>query len=384
MDIEEQHEGFDGKLWQVHKFGGTSVADAACFLKVATIIEEQIGIVHDPSGFNNKNEIPSSSSPSPFWNLAIVVSAMGGKPKTTDLLLDSVTAAASRDDEKVESCLKFIQDKHYKCLDTLFFNVVHANVTTSSAETMEMVQSLKDIIAKDLNDIRDILKTVALMKWQAKRISELVSGYGETWSSQILCTLLSKREEARRAEHGKTGGDNFDYQGDNDSDYGAIYNEGNEGQGNHYFRYIDARRIITIDEDAIKDGAVCWELSMDKLKNVYQEESIATFGLGQQNGTMHFVITGYIASNTHAVATTLQRDGSDYSAAIMGRLLESTQIAIWTDVDGVLSADPRRVPHSYVLPEVSFNEAMELAYFGAKVIHPKVFPFLFPFSGFEF
>jgi len=86
---------------------------------------------------------------------------------------------------------------------------------------------------------------------------------------------------------------------------------------------------------------------------------------------MHFVITGYVASNTEGVATTLQRDGSDYSAAIMGRLLQSKSITIWTDVDGILSADPRRVPDSYILPEVSYNEAMELAYFGAKVIHPK-------------
>jgi aspartokinase/homoserine dehydrogenase 1 len=83
------------------------------------------------------------------------------------------------------------------------------------------------------------------------------------------------------------------------------------------------------------------------------------------------VITGYVASNTQGVATTLQRDGSDYSAAIMGRLLQSNNITIWTDVDGVLSADPRRVLEAHVIPEVSYNEAMELAYFGAKVIHPK-------------
>ena len=71
------------------------------------------------------------------------------------------------------------------------------------------------------------------------------------------------------------------------------------------------------------------------------------------------------------VATTLGRDGSDYSASIFGNLLSATSVTIWTDVDGVLSADPRRVPNSLVLPEVSFSEAMELAYFGAKVIHPK-------------
>ena len=111
------------------------------------------------------------------------------------------------------------------------------------------------------------------------------------------------------------------------------------------------------------------------MKQVYKEEHAIVFQnktvRQQQNCYMHFVITGYVASNTDGVATTLQRDGSDYSAAIMGRLLESTNITIWTDVDGVLSADPRRVPDSYILPEVSYTEVMELTYFGAKVIHPK-------------
>jgi len=117
------------------------------------------------------------------------------------------------------------------------------------------------------------------------------------------------------------------------------------------------------------------------LKTVYKEEMSATFsGDIQPDQKMHFVITGYVASNTDGVATTLQRDGSDFSAAIMGRLLESSAVTIWTDVDGVLSADPRRVPDSYVLPEVSYNEAMELAYFGAKVIHPNTMQ---PAIGFE-
>jgi bifunctional aspartokinase / homoserine dehydrogenase 1 len=86
---------------------------------------------------------------------------------------------------------------------------------------------------------------------------------------------------------------------------------------------------------------------------------------------LHFVKTGYVACNTNCVATTLQRDGSDYSAAKMGRLLQSQAITIWTDVDGVLSADPRRVPLAQVLGELSYDEAMDLAYFGAEVIHPK-------------
>ncbi|CAN0043576.1 unnamed protein product, partial [Sphacelaria rigidula] len=83
------------------------------------------------------------------------------------------------------------------------------------------------------------------------------------------------------------------------------------------------------------------------------------------------VITGFIASTKKGVATTLRRDGSDYSASIFGKLLGAEAVNIWTDVDGVLSADPRKVPEAKVLSEVSFNEAMELAFFGAKVIHPK-------------
>lgn len=124
---------------------------------------------------------------------------------------------------------------------------------------------------------------------------------------------------------------------------------------------------ITIDEDAIKDGAVCYDISFDKLSKIYSDE----INRCPPGRTLHFVVTGYVASNTVGVATTLQRDGSDYSAAIMGKLLQSRSITIWTDVDGVLSADPRRVPNSFVIPEVSYDEAMELSFFGAKVIHPK-------------
>ena len=63
----------------------------------------------------------------------------------------------------------------------------------------------------------------------------------------------------------------------------------------------------------------------------------------------------------------LKRDGSDFSASIFGKLLKASDISIWTDVDGVLSADPRRVPEAQVLSELSYSEAVELAYFGAKV-----------------
>jgi aspartokinase/homoserine dehydrogenase 1 len=83
------------------------------------------------------------------------------------------------------------------------------------------------------------------------------------------------------------------------------------------------------------------------------------------------VVTGFIATDTHGLQTTLGRNGSDFSASIFGALLDAAEIVIWTDVDGVLSADPRLVPEAQVIGALSYSEAMELAYFGAKVIHPQ-------------
>ena len=82
------------------------------------------------------------------------------------------------------------------------------------------------------------------------------------------------------------------------------------------------------------------------------------------------VMGGFIGANEHGVTTTLGRGGSDYSAAIFGACLGVGEIQIWTDVDGMLTADPRVVSSPVLVPELSFNEASELAYFGAKVLHP--------------
>ena len=83
------------------------------------------------------------------------------------------------------------------------------------------------------------------------------------------------------------------------------------------------------------------------------------------------VVTGFIGATEDGVLTTLGRGGSDYSATILGAALDADEIIIWTDVDGVLTADPRLVPEARTIPEISYREATELAYFGAKVLHPK-------------
>ena len=82
------------------------------------------------------------------------------------------------------------------------------------------------------------------------------------------------------------------------------------------------------------------------------------------------VLGGFIGSTGDGVTTTLGRGGSDYSAAIFGACLDVSEIQIWTDVDGMLTADPRVVPQPRLVPQLSFAEASELAYFGAKVLHP--------------
>ncbi|HXR33227.1 MAG TPA: aspartate kinase [Verrucomicrobiae bacterium] len=83
------------------------------------------------------------------------------------------------------------------------------------------------------------------------------------------------------------------------------------------------------------------------------------------------IVTGFIGATSAGQLTTLGRGGSDYSATILGAALDAEEVIIWTDVDGVLTADPRLVPQARTIPVISYREAAELAYFGAKVLHPK-------------
>jgi bifunctional aspartokinase / homoserine dehydrogenase 1 len=83
------------------------------------------------------------------------------------------------------------------------------------------------------------------------------------------------------------------------------------------------------------------------------------------------VVTGFIGVTTNGILTTLGRGGSDFSATILGATLEADEVVIWTDVDGILTADPKLVPAARTIPEISYREATELAFFGARVLHPK-------------
>jgi aspartate kinase len=125
--------------------------------------------------------------------------------------------------------------------------------------------------------------------------------------------------------------------------------------------YVDARELILTDANfgqAAVDFAATGA-NIQKALTPLVEENIVP------------VVTGFIAATKDGITTTLGRSGSDYTGAIVGAALGSEEIWIWTDVDGVMTADPRYVAGARHLPEISYREAAEMSYFGAKVIHPK-------------
>src|SRR5689334_6005857 len=269
--------------WVVHKFGGSSVADADCFRRVAAILDSQ-----------------------PTKRLGVVLSACRG---VTDALLRLV-ALAERQDDTYRSEIASLRARH-----------------AAIAEALLPAQSARLYLAgfdRDCHDLEGILHTVKLTRSAAKNVSDLIAGYGEIWSTRLFHRFMEERS-------GRAGP----------------------------FQWIDARKAVVVEWGPLGPG-IQWAESRAKLREMVPAD---------YQGTL--IITGFIASDRRGVQTTLGRNGSDFSGSIFGALLDAEEIHIWTDVDGVLSADPRRVPDAKVIDSLSYNEAMELAYFGAKVIHPQ-------------
>ena len=264
--------------WITHKFGGSSLADAAAFRQVAAIVNR-----------------PTDA------RQAVVVSAAAG---VTDELIELAEMAANRD-----------ADYEQKGRD------VHRAQAQLIEELLseQAASSLLDFVDRDIADMGDLLRASWVMK-TAKSAVEVVAGYGEVWSTRLLAALL--------AEEGVTT------------------------------TTIDARDVLTVSPAPLAP-LVDWDASSGRLNDRMSEDESSVV-----------VITGFVASDSDGAPTTLGRNGSDYSASIFGALFGAREINIWTDVDGVLSADPGLVPEARVLSELSYNEAMELAYFGAEVIHP--------------
>ena len=121
--------------------------------------------------------------------------------------------------------------------------------------------------------------------------------------------------------------------------------------------YLDARKIIVTDKN-FGSAKVDLSLTYENIKKHYQ-----------QNTDIQ-IVTGFIAAAKGGLTTTLGRGGSDYTAALIAAGLDASSLEIWTDVDGVLTADPRRVKKAFSIPEMTYAEAMEMSHFGAKVIYP--------------
>ncbi|HME39205.1 MAG TPA: bifunctional aspartate kinase/homoserine dehydrogenase I [Steroidobacteraceae bacterium] len=269
--------------WIVHKFGGSSVADADCFRRVADIVE---------------------ASPNP--REAVVLSACRG---VTDALLELI-ALAERPDGDFASSIERLKTRHINLAASLVSKAV--------------CDGYREQLERDCRDIAGMLQTVRLIRSSTYSMSDVISGYGELWSTRLFAPYLRER--------GRIQGDVL---------------------------WIDARQVIIVEWGSL-GPAVQWTLSEANLKRLVP----AGF-----KGRL--IVTGFVASTLKGNQTTLGRNGSDFSGSIFGALLDAAEIIIWTDVDGVLSADPRLVPNAQVIDQLSYNEAMELAYFGAKVIHPQ-------------
>ncbi len=177
-----------------------------------------------------------------------------------------------------------------------------------------------EALEADCRDIADILRAVYLLGRASPETYSLVAGYGEIWSARLLAACL------RRAGV--------------DADW------------------FNARDVLTITASEL-GPAVEWDETRQLLAEHWTEPPAVR------------VITGYIARDPDGGPATLGRNGSDFTASIFAALLDADELVIWTDVDGVMSGDPRRIPDVSVIAELSYHEAMELAYFGAKVLHPR-------------
>ncbi len=166
-----------------------------------------------------------------------------------------------------------------------------------------------------------LLQAVSVLGSPGRPAFERIQGLGEVFSSRLLWAHLA----ARGATHA----------------------------------LLDAREVLVVRHEEL-GVAVDWPRSRANLARWRDAHPQA-----------RVVATGFIASSEDGLSTVLGRNGSDYSGAIFAALFEAEELHIWTDVDGVLSADPRLVPEAVALPALSYREACELAYFGAKVIHPQ-------------
>ena len=170
------------------------------------------------------------------------------------------------------------------------------------------------------NEIEDLLQGISILRELTPRTRDLVLSYGERCSTFMISKIA--------------------------------------GQEKDNTIYVNAAELIKTDS-SFGQAKVNIELTEILIRDFYEK-----------NKNKMLFVTGFIASNDEGRITTLGRGGSDYTAAIFGSALNASEIEIWTDVNGMMTADPKMVKKAFSLPELSYTEAMELSFFGAKVIYP--------------
>jgi len=237
----------------------------------------------------------------------VVVSAMA---QVTDTLIRCAKLARQGQEFEADRLLEdALRKRHHETLTKL----------VQDSLRRKLVQTAID---KYLDEVKALIHGLAILGELTPRSLDAIASYGERLSSTILSVAMQERGVSAEL--------------------------------------IDARQIIITDEDYTKATPLI-ELSEARCEEILhpllQRETVP-------------ITQGFIGSTKDGVTTTLGRGGSDYSAAIIGALLGAEVIEIWTDVDGILTADPKIVSEARVLETVTFQEASELAYFGAKVLHP--------------
>jgi aspartokinase/homoserine dehydrogenase 1 len=246
--------------------------------------------------------------------VVVVVSAMSG---VTNRLIDAARRAETGDREAGTSLVASLRQQHEAVLAALVAN---------KEARQPVIRRMDEILAEG----QRLFDGTALLRELTPRTLDSISSLGERLSAPIVAGALSElgvRSEA-----------------------------------------VEATELIVTD--SYHGGA---EPRMD----LTRERSEARLRPLLQKGIVP-VVTGFIGATSEGLLTTLGRGGSDYSATILGAALGVDEIIIWTDVDGVLTADPRLVPEARTIPEISYREAAELAYFGAKVLHPKTLKEVIP------
>lgn len=237
----------------------------------------------------------------------VVVSAMSG---VTNQLIAGARAAAEGRDTAYREVKADLLSRHLAVIDSLL---------TRSPERLKVGGLVED----RLHELDRFYRSIAMLGEVTARGFDAVASVGEQLSSHILAALL--RERGARAQA------------------------------------VSATELIVTDENF---GAAT--PLMDRTRQRLQERVQPLIERG-----LIPVITGYVGATEKGVTTTLGRSGSDYSAAIIGAGLEADEVWIWSDVNGILTADPNIVPQARTLTELSYAEAADLAYYGADVLHPR-------------